>query len=121
MVMQIKLLVSVCVCGRPQLTSNNSRQRVKKTVTNFRTWPGCFNGRFERSRNALSYTEVPLRQNAIHSNHYLQINSENQDKKTYVLRSTSQLFSSTEKVSFPFFLLLALISPAHEVLQFTYI
>ena len=49
-------------------------------------------------------------------------NIENRDKKTYVLRSTSQPFSSTEKVSLPFFLLLAvLIAPAHEVLQFTYI
>ena len=43
--------------------------------------------------------------------------------RKHVLRSTSQPFSSTEKViSFPFFLLFAvLISPPHEVLQFTYI
>ena len=43
--------------------------------------------------------------------------------RKHVLRSTSQPFSSTEKViSFPFFLLLpVLISPPHEVLQFTYI
>ena len=79
----IWLCLSLCPFGCPQLTSNNSKQSVKKkTVTNFGTWPGCFNGRFERSRNALSYMEVPLRQNESPFSHYLPINGKNRDKKT---------------------------------------
>ena len=118
----IWLCLSICPFGRPQLTSNNSRQRVKKTVTNFGTWPGCFNGLFERPRIALSYIEVPLRQNESPSSHYLPINRENRDKKTYVLRSISQPFSSTEKCFFPILPTFGRFNdPAHEVLPFTYI
>ena len=117
----IWLCLSICPFGRPQLTSNNSRQSVKKTVTNFGTWPGCFNGRFERPRIALSYIEVPLRQNESPSSHYLPINSENRDKKTCFAFYFAAFFIHG-KCFFPILPTFGRFNdPAHEVLPFTYI
>ena len=116
----IWLFLSRCQFGRPQLTSNNSRQSVKKPSQTSELGLLVLTAVSRGQENALSYIKDKMK--AIRTIIFKLITIIEIRKRMFNLPSTSQPFSSTEKVSFPFFLLLAvLIAPAHEVLQFTYI